>query len=115
MVSVQIQTSALFGLAAAVLGLVTHGVLLKHLLPAYLKREAAGTAGQRARGVADPHTIPVRDVMDRSVLCVSEDQPLAEVANMMITRNIEQFPVVREGQLVGLLTRAEIVRRLFGR
>jgi CBS domain-containing protein len=101
--------------ASEVLGLVTHGVLLKHLLPAYLKREAGGADGQRAQGIADPHAIPVRDVMDRSVLCISEDQSLADVANMMITRNIERFPVVREGQLVGLLTRGEIVRRLFGR
>jgi CBS domain-containing protein len=53
--------------------------------------------------------------MDRSVLCISEEQSLAEVANMMISRNIERFPVVREGRLVGLLTRGEIVRRLFGR
>jgi CBS domain-containing protein len=101
--------------AAEVLGLVTHGVLLKNLLPAYLKREAGGAAARMTRGTSDPHAIPVREVMDRSVLCISEEQSLAEVANMMISRNIERFPVVREGRLVGLLTRGEIVRRLFGR
>jgi len=32
-----------------------------------------------------------------------------------VSRDIERFPVVREGALVGFLTRADIVRRLFGR
>lgn len=98
---------------AEVLGMITNGVLLKHLLPAYLKR-ATGAAG-KPLNQSDPHGIPVRDVMDRSILCISEEQSLADVANMMISRSIERFPVVREGQLVGMLTRGEIVRRLFGR
>jgi CBS domain-containing protein len=100
-----------------VLGLVTHHELLKYLLPAYVKRETTGefrSEGRRA-ATGDPHALPVRDVMDRSVLCISEDQTLAEVANMMVTRDVERFPVVREGKLVGFLTRGDIVRRLFGR
>jgi len=100
-----------------VLGLVTHQELLKHLLPAYVKRESTGEfrVARRTGGGGDPHATPVRDVMDRSVLCVTEDQTLADVANIMIARNIERFPVVREGQLIGFLTRGDIVRRLFGR
>jgi CBS domain-containing protein len=34
---------------------------------------------------------------------------------MMLNRNIERFPVVHEGALVGFLTRGDIVRRLMGR
>ncbi|KPK08619.1 MAG: hypothetical protein AMS20_01715 [Gemmatimonas sp. SG8_28] len=100
-----------------VLGLVTHHELLKYLLPAYVKRESTGEfRSGLGRGVSgDPHALPVRDVMDRSVLCVSEEQSLAEVASMMVTRDVERLPVVREGQLVGFLTRGDIVRRLFGR
>jgi CBS domain-containing protein len=53
--------------------------------------------------------------MDRTVLCISEDQTLADVATMMLNRNIERFPVVSEGKLVGFLDRGDIVRRLLGR
>jgi CBS domain-containing protein len=100
-----------------VLGLVTYQELLRHLLPEYVKRESTGELrAETPRGkVADPHDVPVREVMDRSVLCVSEDQTVAEVAAMMLARNVERFPVVREGALVGFLTRSDIVRRLFGR
>ena len=56
----------------------------------------------------------VRDVMTRQVLCVSPEQPLAEVASMMINKDVDRVPVVREGTLVGFLTRGDIVRKLIG-
>jgi CBS domain-containing protein len=100
-----------------VLGAVTHRELLRNLLPLYVKRlsNAEFRAAPRPDDPkADPHDLPVRDVMDRTVLCVSEDQALAEVATMMVNRNVDRFPVVKDGALVGLLTRGDIVRRLLG-
>ena len=56
----------------------------------------------------------VRDVMTRQVLCVSPDQPLAEVASLMTNKDVDRVPVVQEGRLVGFLTRSDIVRKLIG-
>lgn len=101
-----------------VLGVITHQELLRHLLPIYVKRFSLGDQGAQRKAdpkAPDPHDTPVREVMDRSVLCVSDDQLLADVATMMLNRNIERFPVVHEGALVGFLTRGDIVRRLMGR
>jgi CBS domain-containing protein len=56
----------------------------------------------------------VRDVMTRQVLCVAPDQPLAEVVSLMVNKNVERLPVVRQGQLVGFLTRSDILRQLIG-
>ena len=58
-------------------------------------------------------TLRARDVMTRSVLCVSEDQSLVDAATMMVNRGVDQLPVVREGELVGFLTRDAILRLLF--
>ncbi len=99
-----------------VLGIVSHRELLRHLLPVYVRRmssEARG-GGKKAPGAPDPHELPVRDVMDRSVLCVSENQSLAEVARMMLSRGVDQLPVVRDGGFVGVLTVGDIIRRLLG-
>jgi CBS domain-containing protein len=52
--------------------------------------------------------------MTRQVLCVAPEQPLAEVASMMTDRDVERVPVVRDGRLVGVLTRGDIVRKLIG-
>ncbi|MEO5510968.1 MAG: CBS domain-containing protein [Longimicrobiales bacterium] len=57
----------------------------------------------------------VRDVMTRSVLCVSEDLGLTEAANLMNSKNVEQLPVTSEGKLTGFLTRGDIIRKLFAR
>ena len=100
-----------------VLGIITHRELIRHLMPVYVQRMSGGRPAPVAPGVepgGDPHMTPVRDVMDRSVLCVSEDQTLSDVAAMMINRDIERFPVVRNGALVGFLTRGDVVRRLLG-
>jgi len=56
----------------------------------------------------------VRDVMTRQVLCVSPDQPLAEVASLMTNKDVDRVPVVEEGRLIGFLTRGDIVRKLIG-
>src|SRR5690606_23903149 len=60
-----------------------------------------------------PTRVRVRDLMTRSVLCVSEDLSLDEAANMMVNKDVDLFPVVSEGRLVGVITRRDIIRALF--
>ena len=101
-----------------VLGMVGQRELFRHLLPVHVKRmtgEAtpAGDSGESEQ--KDPYELHVREVMDRSVLCISEDQTIGEVATMMLSKNIDRFPVVRDGRLVGFLASEDMVRCLFGR
>ncbi len=101
----------------ALVGIMTHRELLRQLLPAFVQKTTTGgfrapTRADIARGAVDRRAQPVRDVMSRSVLSVSEDQTLSDVASLMNTKDVDHFPVVREGAVVGLLTRADLVRRL---
>jgi len=96
-----------------VLGLVGYGEVLRYLVPHGKRRSGEMLAGQDLSVPAAAHR-PVREVMDRSVLCLSDDQPVAEVADLMVNKRLERVPVVREGALVGVLSREDIVRRLFG-
>ena len=52
--------------------------------------------------------------MTRQVLCVSPEQPLSEVASIMTNKDVDRVPVVKDGRLVGYLTRGDIVRKLMG-
>lgn len=76
-------------------------------------------SGPRDRNGEDSHALmhplAVRDVMTRSVMCIAETTGLEEAANLMIKKEVEQFPVVREGRFTGLVTRADILRKLYGR
>jgi CBS domain-containing protein len=102
----------------SLVGMVTHRELLKYLIPDYLQKTKSGkframtplVAG--AHSSADPRGLAVKDVMSRAVLCVSEDQTLSDVANLMNSKDVDRFPVVREGIVVGFLTRADLIRRL---
>jgi CBS domain-containing protein/mannitol/fructose-specific phosphotransferase system IIA component (Ntr-type) len=95
-----------------VLGMVTDGDLMRALLPHIPRAGAEGDDGTDAR---TPGARPVRDIMARSVLCVSEDLGVSEVASMMINKDVDQVPVVRAGSLTGMVARADIIRKLFGR
>ena len=90
------------GESSQVLGIITAGDALGHALR---DRVGSETSGERT-------TLAARDIMTRAVLCVSETQHLLEAAQMLVHRDVEQLPVVREGRLVGLLTRDAILRAL---
>ncbi len=91
-------------------GILTERELLRHMLSAAI----LGGAGHHppVSGTAARRT--VRDVMTRQVLAVSPEQPLAEVASLMSNKDVEGVPVVREGHLVGFLSRGDIIRKLIG-
>jgi CBS domain-containing protein len=88
-----------------VLGMVTDRDLLRHFLPGVQRPSEA-----QAEQLRD---LRVRDVMSRSVICVSEDQALAEVSSVMVSKDLERLPVTSEGKLTGFLTRGDILRKLF--
>jgi CBS domain-containing protein len=88
-----------------VLGMVTDRDLMRFFLPVVQK-----TTGESPASLRDK---PVRDVMSRSVICVSEDQALTEVMSIMVAKDVERLPVVSEGKLTGFLTRGDILRKLF--
>ena len=101
----------------SLIGMVTHRELLRYLIPDFVQRTKSGefrapTRSQLQRGSADPRLIPVREAMARSVLCLAEDQTLSDVANLMSSKDVDRFPVVRQGVVVGFLTRADLIRRL---
>ena len=89
-----------------VLGVVSVGNALRHVLPRGRPDAEVGPEQSAA-------SLAARDVMDRSVLCLSEEQPLIEAAAMMVNRDVDELPVVRAGELVGFLSRVSILRLLF--
>jgi len=88
------------GERSEVLGIITTGDALDQVLRGSTTED--GMSGD----------LTARDVMTRSVLCVSEGQPLFEAAHMMVHKRVEQLPVVRDGELIGMITRSKVLRAL---
>jgi len=108
MVQWRLRALPVVGDKQEVLGIISEWDIMRGLLP------HVPSPGQDTGSAAVPSTLKVKDIMSRSVLCVSEELGLEEVANMMINKDVEQFPVTSEGKLTGFLTRGDILRKLFG-
>ena len=93
-----------------VIGMIGERELLR-TLSGYL--QGGRGEGPRAPGVPAQRST-VRDAMTRQVLCVSPDQAIADVSSMMTNKDVDRVPVVRDGRIVGMLTRGDIVRKLLG-
>lgn len=57
----------------------------------------------------------VRRVMNADVTSVTETTPLSEVAQLIVDKGIKRLPVVQDGRLVGIVSRADLVRALGSR
>lgn len=93
-----------------VIGMISEREVIRYLL------HVQAFTGPDARVASPPlaGNRTVRDAMTRQVLCVAPEQAIAEVASLMSNKDVDRVPVVREGRLVGFLTRGDIVRKLIG-
>jgi CBS domain-containing protein len=97
-------------------GLVSEGDLLRRAETGTERRTARrrwrwfDPALDEARDYVRSHGRMVRDIMTRDVISVGEEADLAEIATLMETRRIKRVPVLRDGQLVGIISRANLVR-----
>ncbi len=51
----------------------------------------------------------VADIMSHDVIAISEETPVSEIAALLTERKIKRVPVVYDGKLVGIVSRADIV------
>lgn len=50
------------------------------------------------------------DIMSREVISVNEETPAEEVAHILSSRRVRRVPVLRNGRLAGIVSRADLVR-----
>jgi len=67
---------------------------------------------ERARDYVRTHGQNVGQIMTRDVVSVSETTPIGEIARLLEERRIKRVPVVRDGKVVGIVARADLLRAL---
>jgi CBS domain-containing protein len=58
------------------------------------------------------HARKARDVMTREVVSVAADTPVAEIADLLESRGFKRVPVLRDGSLIGIVSRANLIQAL---
>jgi CBS domain-containing protein len=103
------------------LGIVTEGDLLHRAETGTERRtqrrrrrwlDAFATDQEAARDYVKSHGRTVREIMTQEVISVSDTTDLAEIATLLETKRIKRVPVLRDGKLVGIVSRANLVRAL---
>jgi CBS domain-containing protein len=69
-------------------------------------------ASELAREYIKSHGRTVKDIMTRDVVSVTEDTDLGEVAALLETKRIKRVPVTHDGKVIGIISRANLVRAL---
>lgn len=67
------------------------------------------------RDYVETNGAPVRrvaEVMTRDVITAPEDTPLDQLAGLMKARNIKRIPILKDGAVVGIVSRVDVLRGL---
>jgi CBS domain-containing protein len=103
--------------SGALLGIVTEADLLRRLAfadeaPSGWLRSWFEDYDRAADRYARAHGVTARDVMTRRVWTVEEDSSAEHVARLLEEHRIQRLPVLRDGRLVGMISRADLLRAL---
>ena len=93
-----------------------------------MSRAEIGTAPQKSwllRLLADDsvaageyvhsHSHLVADVMTKTVITAGEDAKLGELAALMHKHSVKRIPILRDGEIVGIVSRANLLQALLSR
>ncbi len=91
----------------------------------FLRRSEMGTERRRSRWISfllgsgrlageyvRSHARKVSEVMTPEVQTISEDTPIGEIVRIMEEHRVKRLPVLRDGVIVGIVSRADLLRAL---
>ena len=117
MINLRISSVPVLDGDGRLVGIVTEGDLLR--------RAETGTERHRSRWselfssnsrlaaeYIKSHAKRVADLMTREVVSIDEMATLAEIADLLETKQIKRVPVVHDGRIVGIVSRADLLQVL---
>lgn len=115
-----ISAVPVLGEGGELLGIVSEGDLMRRpeagtgRPPSWWQAHFASPE-ERAADYLKVHGRRARDVMTQEVVTVAEDTDLAVVAATMEKHRIKRVPVLRDGKVAGIVSRADLLHGLAGR
>ena len=103
--------------AGQLVGIVSEGDLLRRIETGTTRHRARWleillSPGRLASEYVHTHGRRVDEVMTRDVITVTETSPLDTVVRLMERHGIKRVPVVRDGNVVGIVSRANLLHAL---
>lgn len=100
-----------------VVGVVTEGDLLRRVETGTERTRGRWRAffagpGKLASEFVQSHGRKVGEVMNQTLVSATEATPLADIVTLMEKHHVKRVPVMRDGKLVGIVSRADLLRAL---
>jgi CBS domain-containing protein len=99
----------------SIVGIVSEGDLMRRAVSGAKRSRWLETFSSAEQLMADfvrAHGRKAKDVMTRQVISISPDTSLQEIANLLEKNGIKRVPVIENGRLVGIVSRANLVQAL---
>jgi len=74
--------------------------------------EAMTPGAKLAKEFAHSHGKRVEELMSRELISASEDASLGEIASLLEKHRIKRVPILKDGRLVGIVSRSNLVQAL---
>jgi CBS domain-containing protein len=116
----QISAAPVVDAAGNLLGLVSERDLIRHLGVEQEKRRAWWleqlSEGEELSAdflaYLNEENRSAADIMKHEVVTVTEQTPVADIVDLFAKHGIKRVPVLREGKLVGIVARSDIIRAM---
>jgi CBS domain-containing protein len=100
------------------LGLVSEADVMRHFSAQFQSKRAQWLRMLAEGGTLSPEFLAeirlnqkrVREIMHTVIISADEEASLAELADLMLKHGIRRVPILRDGVLVGIVSRADVVR-----
>jgi CBS domain-containing protein len=103
--------------SGALAGLVSEGDLVRRAEIGVPEKHSwwlsmFGNATVLAEEFIKSHGVTAKEVMTRQVVSATEDTPLWEIAELLEKKKIKRVPILRDGEVVGIVSRANLLQAL---
>jgi CBS-domain-containing membrane protein len=110
LVNMRVSAMPVLDARGIMIGIVSEADLIRNTGAVAPLEHVDETYAEKAMAAA--HTRVVTKVMSRNVVTAAEESTLREISDLMLGRGIKRIPIVRDGAVVGIVSRIDLLRAL---
>ncbi|MBI2469693.1 MAG: CBS domain-containing protein [Planctomycetes bacterium] len=97
-------------------GIVTEGDIIKVLVPKYVTVDesliSVMDVNYFERKCKECKNLPINEIMSKTTFSVREEDPIIKAAALMVVNKIHTIPVVRDGKVIGIVSRLTLIKHI---
>lgn len=97
-------------------GIVTEGDIIKVIVPKYISVDesliSVIDSDYFEKKCLERRNLTITEIMTKATLSIHENDSLIKAAALMVTNRIHTLPVVKDGKVIGILSRLALIKHI---